>query len=87
MDEYIDSLGELTDFIALDTSSGFWPARTDKLARDKTVFTLLQGLYCLIRISFGCRNAPGTLQPRMDVLIIEIKLQFGPVYLEDMENF
>lgn len=87
MDERIDSLGEATVFSTLDANGSYWQIEIEKSDRDKTAFTSPHGLYRFIRMPFGLRNAPGTFQRTMDVILSTVKWQFALVYLDDIVVF
>lgn len=55
--------------------------------RDKTAFVSHHGLFRLIQILFGLKNAPGTFQCAMDVSLSRVKWQFTLFYLDDIVVF
>lgn len=59
----------------------------DEEDRDKTAFTSHRGPNRLIRMPIGVRNAPGTFQRIMDVILSSIKWQFIFVYLDNIVIF
>lgn len=87
MDECIDSLGQATIFTTLDANSGYWQIEIDDDGRDKTSFTSHHGLFRFKRMPFGLKNAPGTSQRVVDVILATVKWQFALVYLDDVIVF
>lgn len=68
IDECIDSLGEAAVLSRLDDKNGCWQVQIEKEGQKKIYFTSQHGLYCFVRIPFGLRNAPSTLDRTTDVL-------------------
>jgi hypothetical protein len=87
MDECIDSQVEAAIFTTLDCNSGYWQIPVDPTDRDKTTFTSHCGIYRFIRLPFGLRNAPGTFQRAVDIILSEVKWQTCLVYLDDVIVF
>jgi transposase InsO family protein len=87
MDECIDSLGEAAIFTTLDCNSGYWQIPVDPADRDKTTFTSHYGIYRFIRLPFGLRNAPGTFQRAVDIILSGVKWKTCLVYLDDVIVF
>jgi hypothetical protein len=73
MDECIDSLGEAVVFTTLDCNSGYWQIPVEPADREKTAFTSHLGIYQFRRLPFGLRNAPGTFQRAIDIILSGIK--------------
>lgn len=87
MDKCIESVGEAAIFSAMDANSGYWQVEIGEADRDKTAFTSHQGLCRFIRMSLGLRNALGTFQHKMDVILSTVRCQFALVYLGDVVIF
>jgi hypothetical protein len=87
MDECIDSLGKAAIFTTLDCNSGYWQIPVDPSDRDKTTFTSHYGIYRFIRLPFGLRNAPGTFQRAVDIILSGVKWKTYLVYLDDVIVF
>jgi hypothetical protein len=87
MDECIDSLGDAKIFTTLDCNSGYWqiPARPED--RKNTTFTSHEGLYRFLRMPFGLRNAPATLQRIVDTILSGLTWKTCLVYLDDIIVF
>jgi hypothetical protein len=73
MDECIDSLVEAAIFTTLDCNSGYWQIPVDPADRDKTTFTSHYGICRFIRLPFGLRNATGTFQQAVDIILSGVK--------------
>jgi hypothetical protein len=71
MDECIDSLGDAKIFTTLDCNSGYWQIPVRPEDREKTTFTFTshEGRYWFLRMPFGLRNAPATLQRFVDITL------------------
>jgi Reverse transcriptase (RNA-dependent DNA polymerase) len=87
MDECIDSLGEAVVFTTLDCNSGYWQITVDPADREKTAFTSHFGVDQFRRLPFGLRNAPGTFQRAIDIILSGIKWKTCLVYLDDVIIF
>ena len=87
MDECIDSLGAAVVFTTLDCNSGYWQIPVAPTDREKTAFTSHFGVYQFRRLPFGLRNAPGTFQRAIDIILSGIKWKTCLVYLDDVIIF
>lgn len=87
MDECIDSLADATIFTTLDANSGHWQIEIREEDKDKTTFTSHHGLFRFTRMPFGLKNAPGTFQRVIDVILSQVKWQYALVYLDDVIIF
>lgn len=58
MNECINFLGEARIFSALDASSGYWHVEIDAHDRSKTAFRSHHGLFQIVRMPVGLKNAP-----------------------------
>lgn len=84
MDECIDSLGYTTMFSTMDTNTGYWPDETVEDNREISTFTLHHCPFRFILIPLGLKNAPGTFQRAMNVMLTKVKRQFVVLYFEDI---
>ncbi|CAB4029915.1 Retrovirus-related Pol poly from transposon, partial, partial [Paramuricea clavata] len=66
IDDTLDALSGATFFSTLDLASGYWQVELDSNDREKSAFTMHQGLYEFNVMPFGLRNAPSTLQRLME---------------------
>jgi Reverse transcriptase (RNA-dependent DNA polymerase) len=87
MDGCLDSLGDAHLFSTLDRNSGYWQIPVDPADRAKTNFTSHEGLYWLLRIPFGLRNAPATFQRLVDITLAGLTWKSCLVYLDDIIVF
>jgi hypothetical protein len=87
MDECIDSLGEAAIFTTLDCNCGYWQIPVDPADRDKTAFTSQYCIYRFIHVPFGLRNAPGTFQRAVDIILSGVQWKTCLVYLDDVIVF
>lgn len=87
LDECFYSLGKSNVFSSLDTNSGYRNLEIDDKKNDKIVFTSRHGLYQLIVMLFGLKNAAGTFQRAVDVIRAPVQWQKSVVYLEDVVAF
>lgn len=84
MEEYIDSLGSASIFSTLDAKSRYWKVVIDEKDCKNTEFTSHNLLFCVTHMSFGLKNAPGTLQAGMEVLLTNVKWKVALVNLGDI---
>jgi Reverse transcriptase (RNA-dependent DNA polymerase) len=84
MDECLDSLGEVVGFPTLYFNSGCLKIPVDPADREKTAFTSHFGVYKFRRLPFGLRNAPGTFQRVIDIILSVVKCKTCLVYLDDV---
>lgn len=87
MNECIDPLGGATGFSALDDNSGNWRKKIEDEDQDKTALTLHHDLYRFVRMPLGLKNALGTFQKAVDLILASDKCQFALVYLNDIVIF
>jgi Reverse transcriptase (RNA-dependent DNA polymerase) len=69
MDECIDSLGDVSIFSTLDCNAGYWQIPVAKEDTPKTTFTSHEGIFWLLRMPCGLRNAPATFQRFVDITL------------------
>lgn len=87
MHEAIEALSEATVFSALEINRRYWHIEIDDANSGKTAFTAHRGLYCIVRMLFGLRDAPRTFQRTLNVIVFSKKWQFVLVHLEDIVVF
>lgn len=83
MNEGIIYLGETKIFSTYTANSRYWQLEIEDENQDKTAFSFHQNLYRFLRIPFGLKNAPGTFEGTMDVILASIKWHFALVFLND----
>lgn len=69
MNKSVHFLGKVAVFSTLAANSGYWQVYIDKKDRDKMAVTLHHKLYLFVRMPFGSRNAPSTLEQTMGVAL------------------
>lgn len=82
--DILDKLGKCQYFTTLDLSSGFHQIEMDTNDVPKTAFTVENGHYEFLRMSFGLKNAPATFQRTMDNILRGIPCL---VYVDDIIVF
>jgi len=87
VDDCIEFLGAASVFFMLDCNCGYWQIPVAIKDQDKTTFTCHEGTYKYIRLPFGLTNAPGTLQPAIDMTLSVFKWKSCLVYLDDVIVF
>jgi hypothetical protein len=84
MDECIYYLGDAVIFNKLDCNSGYLQIPVLPEDRDKTALTSHYGIYRFLRLPFGLRNAPATIQRTIDILLSGDKWKNCLVCLDDV---
>lgn len=56
----------------LDANSGYFHVGAEEIDRDKTAFTFQHGLYRILQMPVGLKNAPETFQRTMFVIMSSI---------------
>lgn len=69
MDECIESLGKTSMFSTLRANLGYWKIQIGDRDKNKTAVTSHHGFHRFVRIPSGLRNAPGTFQRVVDVVL------------------
>lgn len=82
-EECKDFLGEANIFTTLDENSGYWHIESRNQDKGKMDFDSHHGLYRFIRMRLELKNAPGTLQRVIDVILYQVKWKYAMVYLDD----
>jgi Reverse transcriptase (RNA-dependent DNA polymerase) len=84
MDECIDSLVDARVFSTLYCNSGYWQIPVSPQDKEKTTFTSHKGLFQVLRMPFGLRNAPSTFQRFVDITLAGLTWKVCVVYLDDI---
>jgi Reverse transcriptase (RNA-dependent DNA polymerase) len=71
----------------LDCNNGYWQIPVDPVDCEKTAFTSHFGVYQFRRLPFGLRNATGTIQWAIDIILSAIKWKKWLVHLDDVIIF
>ena len=76
MDDILENLGKCSYFSTLDLVQDFHQIPVNKDSIGKTAFTVENGHYEYVRMSFGLKNAPATFQHLMDRLSMKYLHKF-----------
>lgn len=87
MGKCIASLRKTTVLFTLAPNSGHRQLQIDDSNMDKTIITLHHRLHQFVRMPFEQRNAPGSFQRCMDVILFTVKWQLTLAYLNDIVLF
>lgn len=87
MDECLKSLDEARILQTLHANCRYFQIQIDEQDEDKTAFKSHHGLYRILRILFGLKNASTTFQRAMDSKLSTAKWQLALVYLDDVVIF
>lgn len=79
----INLIGKRKVFSKFDCTPGFWQVRMEESSITWTSFTVPQGKYKWLVMSFGFKNAPQVFQRRMDD-ICRTYHDFCRVYIDDI---
>ena len=86
--EALESLVGVGDFLCLDLKSGFWQIKMDKSLKQYTAFTVGNlGFFKHDCMLFGLCNAPATFQQLMQNCLGELNLIYCLIYLDDIVIF
>ena len=81
IDDTVTGLGSARVFTSIDISNAFWQIITRKADGYKTAFATKKGLYQWTRMPFGLCNATATFQRLMNMVLRDIKQEYGNVVL------
>ena len=91
IDDLLDQLGNSRFFTTLDLASGYWQIRLSPNSREKTAFSVPQGLFEFQVMPFGLTNAPAVFQRLMERVLAGLNPEQGPdfvkVYIDDVLVF
>lgn len=85
-DECIDSLGKAALFSTMDANSGNRQVEVGETHLDKTEIASYRELYRFVQIFFRLKNAKGTFQRAMDVILSRVIMQFV-LYISTASSF
>lgn len=69
IDDCIDYLGDARIFSSLHAISRYWQIEIDQHGGSKTALASHRGLFQVVRMPIGLKNAPVTFQRGMDVTL------------------
>ena len=86
MDVIIRNIKKPNIYKKFDCKSGYWQVKLTKKSRILTAFSVPQGHYELIVLTFGLIKAPQIFQRRMDKIFTNMN-EFCLVYIYDILIF
>jgi hypothetical protein len=84
IDESIEALPGAKLFSTLDLKSGYWQVELDSQDKEKTAFSLGNGLWQFTVMPFGLANAPATFERLMEQVLTGLPLNTALIYLDDV---
>lgn len=87
IDEIIDRLAGNVWFSILDLKSGYWQIRMSPEDKEKTAFSIGNGLWQFNVLPFGLCNAPATFERLMEKVLGKLLSKICFVYLDDVIVF
>ncbi|GFX31606.1 retrovirus-related Pol polyprotein from transposon 17.6 [Trichonephila clavipes] len=84
IDDTLDTLASNTWFSTLDLKSGYWQVEPHPDHKEKTAFTMGQGLWQFKVMPFGLCNAPATFEHLMETVLGGLSYNACLVYLDDI---
>ena len=81
IDSTLDELAGSTWFSTLDLKSGYWQVEVEEKDREKTAFSVGNGLWQYNVMAFGLCNAPATFERLMENVLGELR---SLIYLDDV---
>lgn len=84
IDDTLDTLSGATMFSTLDLQSGYWQVEVHKEDREKTAFSVGNGLCHFNVMPFGLCNAPATFERLMERVLKGLHWKTCLVYLDDI---
>ena len=87
IDSTLDSLAGASTFSTLDLASGYWQVSIAPEDREKTAFSTGSGLHQFRVMAMGLKNASGTFQRLMELVLAGMDATTCLVYLDDIVLF
>lgn len=87
IDDTIDQLSGNSWFSTLDLKSGYWQVKIRLEDREKTAFSIGNGLWQFTVMPFGLCNAPATFEWLMEQVLFSLLSKICLVYLDDVIIF
>ena len=84
IDDTLDSLSGTKWFSTLDLKSGYWQVEVNEEDKEKTAFSVGDGLWQFTVMPFGLCNAPATFERLMDQVLKGLHWKTCLVYLDDI---
>ena len=87
VDDALDSLAGARWYTTLDMATGYWQVGIAPEDREKTAFSTGRGLHQFRVMAMGLKNAGGTFQRLMELVLAGLDTQTCLVYLDDIILF
>ena len=87
VDDALDSLAGARWYTTLDMATGYWQVGLAEEDREKTAFTTGKGLHQFKVMAMGLKNASGTFQKLMELVLSGLDTKNCLVYLDDIILF
>ena len=84
IDDTLDNLEGCKLFSTLDLKSGYWQVGLETKAKEKTAFSIGEGLWQFTVMPFGLCNAPATFERLMENVLKGLSWETCMVYLDDI---
>lgn len=87
IDDMLDQLSGNSWFSSLDLKSGYWQVKIRPEDKEKTAFSIGNGLWQFTVMPFGLCNAPATFERLMEKVLQQLLFKICLVYLDDVIIF
>jgi len=87
IDDILDQLSGNSWFSTLDLKSGYWQVKINLKDKEKTAFSVGNGLWQFTVMPFGLCNAPATFERLMEKVLHSLISKICLVYLDDVIIF
>lgn len=87
IDDMLDRLSGNSWFSSLDLKSGYWQVKMHPEDKEKTAFSIRNGLWQFTVMPFGLCNAPATFERLMEKILHKLLFEICLVYLDDIIIF
>lgn len=87
IDDSLDTLSRARWFTTLDMATGYWQVELAAEDREKTAFSTGKGLHQFRVMAMGLKNASGTFQKMMELILAGLDTKSCLVYLDDVILF
>lgn len=84
IEDQLDQLAGNNVFTSLDLASGYYQISIAEESRHKTAFVTPDGQYEYNRMPFGLVNAPSVFQRTINKILLEAKIKYAIVYMDDV---
>lgn len=84
IEDQLDQLAGNTVFTSLDLASGYYQIPIAEESRHKTAFVTPDGQFEYNRMPFGLVNAPSVFQRTINKILLEAKIKYAIVYMDDV---